>query len=165
MKGDEVMARNSETTGWLNRQVVIPVKWILAAIIALPVFFLYLRIASNPDDNVALTRNEVVENGADGRTWFGRFDGSSEDPYREVAVTIRFLDGNGQPVGEVSAQDNLLEAGEGLDLQAALPPEAVMMQMYSLQWRGGQEGERVSGELLGPYFPWEFGYLQRDTSR
>ncbi len=156
------MARNSTTTGWLNREVVIPVKWILTAFIVLPVFLLYLRIASNPDDNVALTRNEIVENAAGGRTWFGRFNGSNEDPYREVAATIRFLDSNGQPVGEVSAQDDLLEAGEGLDLQASLPPGAVMMQMYALQWRAGREGERVIGELLGPYFPWQFGYLQRE---
>jgi hypothetical protein len=165
MKGDEVMARNSGTTGWLNRQVAIPVKWILTAIIVLPVLFLYLRIASNPDDNVALTRNEVAQDAAGGRTWFGRFNGSNEDAYREVAATVRFLDSSGQPVGEVSAHDDLLEAGEGLDLQAALPPEASMMQMYSLQWRAGRKGERVIGELLGPYFPWQFGYLQRDTSR
>lgn len=158
------MARNSGTSGWLDRRVAIPVKWILAAIILLPVLFMYLLIASNPDDNVALTRNEVVENGANGRTWFGRFNGSSEDSYREVAVTIRFLDSNGESVGEISGRDDLLEGGEALDLQAALPPEAVNMQVYSLQWRAGEEGERIIGELLGPYFPWQFGYLQRDMS-
>ena len=41
--------------------------------------------------------------------------------YREVAVTIRLLDRDGQPVGEPSGRADRLEPGEELNLQALLP--------------------------------------------
>ena len=166
------MTTNStNATGWLNYRLAIRVKWILVAVIMVPLFFMYLLIASSPDDNVALTRNEVVEDGAGGQTWFGRFDGSSEHPYFEVAATIRFLDKNGQPVGETSASDDLFEPGESLALQAPLPAGAESIQVYSLQWRMRnkdrligrmQSRDYLFGELLGPWGPWAFGYLQRE---
>jgi hypothetical protein len=159
MKGDLAMARNTEKTGWLNYQLKLRVKWVLAAIIALPLALGFVLVATDPDENVALSRNEVVENAAGERIWYGQMRGSDTTPYREVAVTIRFLDQNGMPVGAVTAQDELLEPGEGLELQALLPPEAINMQVYSLQWRLGR-----ASELLAPWPAWEFGYLQRKTS-
>ena len=79
--------------------------------------------------------------------------------YREVAVTIRFLDRDGQPVGETSGRADRLEPGEELKLQAPLPSQAESMQVYALQWRTGDVGR-----LLGPWAPWPFGYLQYDPS-
>ncbi len=81
----------------------------------------------------------------------------------EVAVTIHFLDKDNKTVGETSARTNVLAAGQMLPLEAALPPSAVRMQMYSLQWRKAED--LTSGRLFGPYRPWEFGYLQYDPNR
>lgn len=155
------MARSSEKTGWLNHQLVIPVKWVVAAVIALPLLLLYVMAATDPDGNIALVGNEVVDDGAGGRIWRGRMMNTSGPPspsqYREIAVTIRFLDKDGQPVGEARGSKEVLEARETFDFEAPLPPGAERMQVYSLQWRTGN-----GGALLGPWQPWEFGYLQYD---
>jgi hypothetical protein len=47
-----------------------------------------------------------------------------------------------------------------LDLQAPLPPDAVRIRIYSVQWR--MDG---MGVLMGPFRePWEFGYLMIDPA-
>lgn len=70
----------------------------------------------------------------------------SDSEFRELAVTIRFLDASNQPVGEARGQIAQLQPGDSLPLKAALPKTAVRMQMYSLQWRAGR---RNFGRLLG----------------
>ena len=152
--------------GWRSPQLVIHVWWVVAALILVPLFaFFIVAGPMNHDENVALSRNEVVEDSSGGRTWHGRMANAtnpiSAGVFRDVAVTIRFLDGNGQPVGEISGRADQLETGEGIDLEAPLAPEAETMQVYSLQWRTGQP---TWGVWLGPWPSWEFGYLQYDPS-
>ena len=146
--------------------VEIPVWNILAALILIPLLILFILLGpGNDDESVALSRNEVIQLNSGERTWVGTMMNTSSNPspsqYREVAVTIRFLDQDGQTVGETSGQADVLESGEGINLQASLPESVVRMQMYSLQWRTGRAN---AGRLLGPYRPWEFGYLQYDPA-
>ncbi len=153
-------------TRCLNRRLMVPVKWILTAAAVVPLAALYVIAATDDDENVALARNEVMDDGAGGRVWHGAMVNTanpvSPGVFREVAVTIRFLDGNGQPVGETRGRADQLEPGQAITLEAPLPPEAASIQMYSLQWRTGQR--RVVGRLLGPWPSWPFGYLQYDPS-
>ncbi len=154
------MARNAEEIdGWRGRQWVIPAWAGVASLIVLPLFVLFVMAATDDDENVALTRNDVVTDAAGARTWHGTMMNRTDSLYREVAVTIRFLDRDGQPMGETSGRADRLEPGEELNLQAPLPSRAESMQVYSLQWRTGDVGR-----LLGPWAPWPFGYLQYDPS-
>jgi len=135
--------------------------WVIAAwtsvawLIAVPLFALWAMAATDDDENVALTRNDVVREASGGRTWHGTFTNRADSLYREVAVEIRFLDRNGKPVGKVGGRADRLEPGARLDLKAALPSGAAGMQVYSLQWRTGEVGR-----LLGPWAPWPFGHVQ-----
>jgi hypothetical protein len=145
--------------GWRGHQWVIP-AWVgLAALIVLPLLVVFVLAATDDDENVVLSRNDVVTDASGNRTWHGAMMNRTGSVYREVAVTIRFLDLDGQPAGEASGNADRLEPGEKLNLQAQLPAQAVSMQVYSLQWRTGNVGR-----LLGPWAPWQFGYLQYDPS-
>lgn len=148
--------------GFRHMTVEIPLWTILAALVLLPLLFLFITLGpGNHEENVALSRNEVIKDAAGRRTWHGTMMNTSSHPspsqYRDVAVTIRFLDTEGQTVSEVTGEADVLESQEGIELQALLPEDAVSMQMYSLQWRTGRTNV---GRLLGPYRPWEFGYVQ-----
>ncbi|MDB5691307.1 MAG: hypothetical protein JWO81_370 [Alphaproteobacteria bacterium] len=124
-------------------------------VLAVPGIF-FVKAATDRDENVALTRNEVAKGPSGGRVWRGTMTNRSDDSlYRDVAVTVRFLDRNGRPVGEVSGRADRLEAGKGLDLEAPLPALATGMQMHKLHWRTGD----VSADL-GPYAAWPFGHVQ-----
>ena len=154
------MARNVKTSnGWRERQWVIPAWTVVAALIVLPLLALFVMAATDDDENVVLSRNDVVTDALGTRTWHGTMMNRTDSQYREVAVTIRFLDQNGQPVGETSGRADRLEPGDKLDLQVPLPAQAESIQVYSLQWRTGKVGR-----LLGPWAPWQFGYLQYDPS-
>lgn len=153
------MAIDLSTRGSFRHWTVeIPVWSVLAALLLLPLLVLPLWVATaDAEESIPLSRNEVMADGAGNRTWHGAMLNPSDSLYRELAVTIRFLDANNRPVGETRGQIEQLQPGESLPLQAALPETAVRMQVYSLQWRTGR---RNAGRLLGPYVPWEFGYLQ-----
>ncbi len=48
-----------------------------------------------------------------------------------------------------------------LHLQALLPPDAVRLRIYSVQWRMDR-----TAALMGPFRePWEFGYLMVDPAK
>ena len=157
----------TNTGGWISHRLMIPLKLVLAASAALPLAILYVLAATDPDGNIALTHNEVVDGGPTGRIWRGRMMNTSGSPspsqYREIAVTIRFLDQNGRPVGEAKGSADVLEAQQGFDFEAPLPATATSIQVYSLQWRTGDAG-RIVGRLLGPWPAWEFGYRQYDPA-
>lgn len=158
------MAINLHTAGGFRRWTVeIPVWSILAALMMLPPLALvvFMNSSAEAEESIPLSRNEVVVDAAGDRTWYGTMLNPSDSEYRELAVTIRFLDASNQPVGEARGQIEQLRPGDSLPLKAALPKTAVRMQMYSLQWRTGR---RNFGYLLGPYRPWEFGYLQYDPA-
>ena len=143
------MARNVEN---FDRQrgclLVIP-AWVgVASLIVLPLLVLYVIAATDDDENVVLTRNDVATDASGARTWHGTMMNRTDSLYREVAVAIRFLDRDGQPVGETSGRAGRLEPGEELNLQAPLPSQAESIQVYSLQWRTGDVRR-----LLGPWAP------------
>jgi hypothetical protein len=79
---------------------------------------------------------------------------------RDVAVTVNFLDGQNRTVGKVDAGAAELPFGTRVNLQAALPPDAVKLRIYSVQWRMGR-----TAALMGPFRePWEFGYLMANPA-
>lgn len=143
---------NSEPNPRCNRRL-----WVC---IAAPVLLvLWVAGALDDDGNIALVRNDVVHQNSDIRIWQGTMVNTTDSQYREIDVTIRFLDSQNQPVGEVTGRADQLEPGETLDLRAALPSNAARMQVYSLAWRTGRLDKSV-GEPLGPWAPWSFGYVQ-----
>lgn len=134
---------------------------LLAALILLPLLVMFALVATYFDEALVVSRNEIVSDAQDQRHWYGTLLNPTDSVYREIAVTIRFLDAEDQPVGETRGQIEQLLPGENLPLEGALPESAARMQVYSLQWRTGR---RNVGRLFGPYTPWEFGYLQYDPS-
>lgn len=112
--------------------------------------------ARNRDDQVVLSRNEIVETGAGGRSWRGAMTNRTAESYQDASVIILFRDAEGAPVGWTAGQADVLGGGESIDLEAALPDDAADLQVYSLRWRDA--GDRIA---FGPYKPWAFGYLQQ----
>jgi hypothetical protein len=156
------MANNGESGGGRWR----PVWWaaggavVGGAAVALAVLFMaaatiVVLAARNRDDQVVLSRNEIVEDGAGGRSWRGAMTNRTGESYQDVSVAILFRDAQGMPLGWTSGQADVLGGGESIDLQAPLPAGAADMQMYALRWRDA--GDRIA---FGPYKPWAFGYLQ-----
>ncbi len=130
----------------------------VAVLIALPVLVLWMLAGPmNVDDNIALTRNDVVRDSSGARIWLGSMTNVTDSVHREIDVTIRFLDSNDQVVGEVSARTDLLEPGTALALRSPLPPQATRIQVYSLQWRTGRKDKAFA---LGPWAPWLLGQVQ-----
>jgi hypothetical protein len=79
---------------------------------------------------------------------------------RDVAVTVDFLDSQDRTVGKAKTEAAELPFRTRLNLQAPLPPDAVRLRIYSVQWR--MDG---TAALMGPFRePWEFGYLMTDPA-
>jgi hypothetical protein len=115
-------------------------------------------IVHQEDEIIALTRNEVVTDPAGNRVWHGTFYNTDDDPYRDLGVTVNLLDSKGETVGKVEAETDVLPAATGIDLQAALPQDAVKLRIYSVRWRNDR-----TATMFGPFSePWEFGYLMYD---
>ena len=129
------------------------------ALVIVPLLILWIILATDDDGNIALIRNDVVIGGEGARTWHGTMGNTTDSQYRDVAVTIRFLDGKDQPVGEISGSAQVLEPGEAFDLQTPLPAQAVAMQVYSLEWVTGSRNKKTDPPL-GPWAPWPFGHVQ-----
>ena len=123
--------------------------WPSRALIVVPLLILWVLLATDDDSNIALVRNDVVQDSSGERTWRGTMGNTTDSQYREITVTIRFLDDNDQKVGEVKGSADVLEPGESFDLQASLAPAAVAMQVYSLEWRTGRKDKRTDPPL-GP---------------
>ncbi|MES2627187.1 MAG: FxLYD domain-containing protein [Pseudomonadota bacterium] len=143
---------------WRHWTITIKVWKILAALIILPVLTLWMMIVHQEDEIIALTRNEVLTDPAGNRIWYGTFFNTDDIPYRDLGVTVNFLDSSGEIVGKAEAETDELPAGTGIDLQADLPPEAVNLRIYSVRWRNDR-----TATMFGPFRePWEFGYLMYD---
>lgn len=148
------------TNRWSSWTVEIKVWKILAALVILPILVMWFRVVHQSDEILALSRNDVVTGAAGQRTWSGSFVNTNEKPLRDVAVTVDFLDSGNRAVGKAEAQTAELTFGKRLDLEAPLPPGAVRLRIYSVQWR--MDGR---GVLMGPFRePWEFGYLMVDPA-
>jgi hypothetical protein len=103
----------------------------------------------------------VVTDAAGQRSWAGSFVNTNGRTLRDVAVTVDLLDSGNRTVGKAEAETAELTYGMRLDLQAPLPPDAVRLRIYSVQWRMGKRAA-----LMGPFSePWEFGYLMVDAAR
>jgi hypothetical protein len=64
-------------------------------------------------------------------------------------------------VGKAEAETAELPFNARLDLQASLPPDAVRLRIYSVQWRMDR-----TAALMGPFRePWDFGYLMIDPAK
>jgi hypothetical protein len=145
---------------WTSWTLEIKVWKLLAALVILPILVLWFMVVHQNDEILALVRNEVVTDAAGQRTWAGSFVNTNDRTLRDVAVTVDFLDSQDRTVGKAGAQGAELPFGTRLDLQAPLPPDAVRLRIYSVQWRMGK-----TAALMGPFRkPWEFGYLMADPA-
>ena len=111
--------------------------------------------ATDPGENIALSRNEVERSASGQRTWMGTFWNHSDSLYTELDAVILFIDKDGKPVGQASGSADRLNPGEIFHLSAPLPAEAERVQIYQLRWTS-DSGHRA---VLGPYRPWPFGYV------
>jgi hypothetical protein len=155
MQRGEAMAEefeNLETRRWRRRAIA---TWVGIAVLLLIGFMVLFRIAaSDPTENIALSRNEVVRSPSGERTWHGTFWNHTDNLYTDLDAVILFLDKEGRPVGQAYGGADRLDPGETFHLTAVLPAEADRMQVYQMRWASG--GPRV---VLGPYRSWPFGYV------
>lgn len=146
---------------WSDWTIEIKAWKILAALVILPILVLWFMVVHQKDEILALIQNEVVTDAVDQRTWIGSFVNTNRRTLRDVAVTVNFLDSQDSTVGMAEAEASELPSGTRLDMQAPLPPDAVRLRIYSVQWR--MDG---TAALMGPFRrPWEFGYLMVDPER
>ena len=151
---------NGQDRRFSSWTIEIKVWKILAALIIVPILVMWFRVVHQNDEILALIRNDVVES-AGQRTWSGTFVNTNERTLRDVAVTVDLLDNENRTVAKAKADAAELPFGSRLELQAALPPDAVRLRIYSVQWR--MDGTNA---LMGPFrVPWEFGYLMADPAK
>jgi hypothetical protein len=145
---------------WSTWTIELKVWKVLAALVLLMILVMWYRVVHQNDEILALSRNEVVTGAAGQRNWEGSFVNTNDSTLRDVAVTVDFLDSQDRTVGRVDAKATELTSGARLNLQAPLPPGAVRLRLYSVQWRMGS-----TAALMGPFrSPWEFGYLMVDPA-
>jgi hypothetical protein len=145
---------------WSSWTVQIRVWKIAVALVILPILVMWFRVVHQDDEILALIRNEVLTDAAGQRTWAGDFVNTNDRALRDVAATVDFLDRQNQAVASVEAKAKELPFGKRLELRATLPPDAVTLRIYSVQWRMGRKGA-----FMGPFRePWEFGYVMADPS-
>ena len=116
---------------------------------------LFVLAGTDPGDNIALSRNQV-ERRADGSlAWRGTFWNHTDSLYTDLDTVILFLDQSGRPVGQARGVADRLDPGEVFHLSAPLPRNAARMQVYRMAWTSNNDASAV----LGPFRPWEFGYV------
>jgi hypothetical protein len=130
--------------------------WIgLAALLVIAFTGLFVMAATDPTDNIALSRNDVVRTPAGARVWRGTFWNHSDSLYTDLDTVVLFLDKDGRPVGHARGGADRLDPGETFHLEAPLPAAAARMQIYRMGWTTNGSASAV----LGPYQPWPFGYV------
>lgn len=127
----------------------------VAALLLLPLAALWVMMATQDDENIVLSRNEVVSGASGERVWRGTYWNHSDSLYTDLDVVLLFVDGEGMPVGQVRGGADRLDPGEVFHLEAPLPAGATRIQMHQLRWT--TYGTRA---VLGPWRPWAFGYVQ-----
>jgi hypothetical protein len=133
-------------------------KWLWAGgamLLLLPLAILYVLAATSPDENIVLSRNEVVHQPSGERLWRGTYWNHSDSLYTDLDVVILFIDKDGKPVGQARGEAARLDPGEVFHLEARLPREALQIRMYQLRWTS-----YGNSAVLGPFQPWPFGYVQ-----
>lgn len=161
-----------KATRWSSWTIEIKVWKILAALVILPILVLWFNVVHQNDEILALIRNDAVTDAAGQRIWAGSFINTNDRTLRDVAVTVDFLDSRDRTVAKADAEVTELPFSKRLDLHAPLPPDAVRLRIYSVQWRMDRTAadrwlRRASAAaLMGPFRePWEFGYLMVDPAR
>ncbi|MDP1932950.1 MAG: FxLYD domain-containing protein [Gammaproteobacteria bacterium] len=145
---------------WNEWTIRIKVWKILAVMVTVPVVVFWLQVVHQEDEIIALSRNEVMVDPAGKRTWHGSFTNTADIPFRDLGVTVNFLDSSGAIVGRAEAETDELPPWADINLQAELPDEAVNMRIYSVRWRNDS-----TATMFGPFRePWEFGYLMYDPA-
>ena len=138
---------------WRRRAIL---TWIgLAALALLAFAAMFVLAATDPGDNIALSRNEVVQAPSGQRIWRGTFWNHSDSLYTELGAVVLFLDAEGRPVGQARGSAERLDPGEVFHVEAPLHADAARMQIYQMRWT--REGSQHA--VLGPFRPWAFGYV------
>jgi hypothetical protein len=127
----------------------------MAALLVVAFMVMFVMAATDPTENIALSRNEVFRATSGERTWRGTFWNHSDSLYTDLDAVVLFLDKEGGPVGQARGSADRLDPGETFHLQAPLPAEAVRMQIYQMRWTTDGRHRAV----LGPYRSWPFGYV------
>lgn len=141
------------TRKWRRRAVG---TWIgIGLVLALAFLGLFVMAATDPTDNIALSRNDVVRTAEGGRVWRGTFWNHSDSLYTDLDAVVLFLDRDGRPVGQARGGADRLDPGEIFHVEAPLPAEAARMQIYRMRWTT----EGSASAVLGPYRSWPFGYV------
>ena len=158
-------------THWSAWSVEIKVWKILAAVVVTPILVMWYAVVHQDDEILALIRNEVMTEAAGQRSWAGTFVNTNARTLRDVAVIVDLLDGQNRTMAKAEAKAGELREGARLELAAPLPPEAVRLRIYSVQWRMDRTtadkwlGRASGAALMGPFRePWEFGYLMADPT-
>lgn len=126
----------------------------VAAMILLPLAAMFVMAATDPTDNIALGRNQVVQTRSGARIWQGTFWNHSDSLYTDLDAVVLFLDSEGKPVAQARGGAGRLDPGEVFHIVARLPRNAARMQIYQMRWTS--YGHRA---VLGPYRAWDFGYV------
>lgn len=139
---------------WRRRALA---TWIvLGGVVMLALAAMFVMAATDPGENIALSRNEVVRSADGKRMWRGTFWNHSDSLYTDLDTVVLFLDPNGHPVAQVAGGAERLDPGEVFHLATPLPANAARMQVYRMAWTtGGGDASAV----LGPFRPWQFGYV------
>lgn len=166
------MTTDTLLSRWSNWTLSFKVWKLVAAAFLLLILAMWFRVVHQDDEILALVRNEVVTDAAGQRGWEGSFVNTNSRILRDVAVTVDLLDGQNRTVEKAKAEAPELAYGARLNLRATLPPDAVRMRIYSVQWRMDRTDvdrwlmRAPSAALMGPFRePWEFGYLMVNAER
>ena len=131
-EGESAAARR-----WRRRAVA---TWAGLGALGLAAFAaMFVMAATDPTDNIALSRNEVARAESGERVWRGTFWNHSDSLYTGLDAVILFLDEDGRPVGQAYGSADRLDPGEIFHLTAPLPAEAARMRVYRLRWTSGRE--------------------------
>ena len=131
------------------------IRLLLAGLVLLPMLVFWYLVVHQDDEILALVRSDVAIDEAAQRRWLGRFVNTHDNPLRDVAVVVDFLDAQNRAIGKGDARIAELAFGEPLTVQAALPVDAVRLRIASVRWRMG-----THAVVIGPFRdPWEFGYV------
>lgn len=147
------ISESERSRRWRRRAIATWTAMAALAIVAVMVMF--VMAATDPTENIALSRNEVERAPSGERTWRGTFWNHSDSLYTDLDTVVLFLDRDGKPVGQARGGADRLDPGETFHLEAPLPAEAMRMQIYQLRWTSNGRHRAV----LGPYKPWPFGYV------
>ena len=104
---------------WRRRAIA---TWAAMAAILLVAFaVMFVLGATDPTDNIALSRNEVQSSASGQRIWRGTMWNHSDSLYTDLDTVVLFLDKDGKPVGQARGAADRLDPGEIFHVEAPLP--------------------------------------------